>query len=152
MKDLENIIEQFVFSGQEPFKIAKGITKFIEDNFTPKKKEPKIPPIDWIKEWLELFPVGVKTGGKLVRSDSSGCDSKMNKFIKLHPAYSDKELILNVTREYIAEFEDNDYMYMKAATYFIDKKGEGSELAARCEEYLNKDIQEIEEKEQHYFL
>lgn len=154
MENLQKIIEQFVFSGQEPFKIADGITKYIEDNYVHKKKEPKIPPVTWIDEWVELFPAGVRTGGKLVKSDRKGCENKMNKFMKSYPAYRDKDLIFNVTREYVAEFAENDYMFMKSAIYFIDKLHEGSELAGRCEEYLNKDIQKtlLEEKEEQSFF
>lgn len=124
-------IQRFIFSGQEPFKIAENITKYISEKYTPIQE---VKGVDWIDEWLNIFPKGVKTGGKLVRSDAKICKSKMESFIKNYPQFNDKSLILNVTERYVKEFEQNDYMYMKAASYFIDKKGEGSELAARCEE------------------
>lgn len=87
---------------------------------------------DWISDWLELFPKGVKTGGKLLRSDKMGCLKKMEKFVK-ESGYS-SELIKAATSAYLEEREVDDYKYCKCATYFIDKKGEGSELAAWCEQ------------------
>lgn len=87
----------------------------------------------WFDSWMELWPSGVKTGGKLVKSDKKTCYTKMKKFLKDNK-YS-LDTILNVTQNYISEFEKNNYNFMKSATYFIDKKGEGSELAARCQDY-----------------
>lgn len=132
-EELLKDIQRFIFSGQEPFKIAENITKYISDRYV------YIPPmidkkVDWVDEWLNIFPKGVRTGGKLVRSDAKTCKSKMLTFLKNYPQFNDKDLIFNVTKRYVQEFAENDYMYMKAASYFIDKKGEGSELAARCEE------------------
>lgn len=92
----------------------------------------------WIAEWLDLFPEGVKSGGKLLRSDAKSCFIKMVKFVTEYPQYT-KETIFKVTSEYLSEKEKEDYAYTRCAIYYIDKKGEGSELAAACEAFISTD-------------
>lgn len=86
----------------------------------------------WITDWIELFPKGVKSGGKLLRSDKVGCLKKMRQFVKDYK-YS-KDLIFEATNNYLNEREKDGFKYCKSATYLIDKKGEGSELAALIED------------------
>lgn len=100
---------------------------------------------DWIDEWLDLFPKGVRSGGKLIRSDKKTCLSKMEKFIKEYK-YS-KDVILNATLMYLSEREREDYQYTKCATYFISKQHEGSELASWCDQ-----VQEAVNKNQSIIL
>lgn len=92
----------------------------------------------WIDEWIHLFPHGVKSGGKLLRSDRKECLKKMINLIK--ETKYDRDLIFHATRKYLKERAMNDYMYTKCATYFIHKKDEGSELAAQCETYKTDDL------------
>lgn len=96
----------------------------------------KISFAEWFNRWMDLWPKGVKTGGKLVRSDKEDCLKKMKAFIAKYK-YPHK-VIMTVTRQYIEDFEKQDYQFIKSATYFIDKRGEGSELAARCQDYKDK--------------
>lgn len=102
----------------------------------------------WIDNWLNLFPKGIKSGGKLVRSDRAGCIKKMQKFLKENKY--PPSLILEATEEYIREFEQRNFMYMLCATYFIDRQGVGSELAARCADMINTDKTEIVEQENFF--
>lgn len=90
---------------------------------------------DWFDEWIDLWPKGIKTGGKLIRSDKKDCFEKMKKFIKKYKHSSD--IILKATQNYLDEFEKQNYQFIKSATYFIDKRGEGSELAARCQDLID---------------
>ena len=94
-----------------------------------------------IKEWLELFPKGVKTGGKLLRSDAKGCLTKMKTFMKNYK-YSWDE-IMKATKAYLSEREKDDYQYTRAAIYFIGKHGQGSDLADWCEKIKEQDAEEI---------
>lgn len=77
---------------------------------------------DWIQEWRELFPKGVKTGGYPVRGSKGGCTKKMKAFIKVNKGVG-KALIFDATRKYIAEKASQRYQYMKMADYFISKDG-----------------------------
>lgn len=99
--------------------------------------------LEWVKEWLELFPKGVKTGGKLIRSDLKGCMNKMRSFIKDYPQYSIRE-IFDATQQYLDKKEQDEWAYTRAAIYFIGKKGEGSDLASWCEN-LNNSVGDLKE-------
>lgn len=52
---------------------------------------------EFIKEYRELFPRGIRSGGYLLKGSASGCAKKMRKFIYEHPEYS-KEIILTATK------------------------------------------------------
>lgn len=129
--NLSDIITNILRTAEEDQQCSK-IVEFIEENFTAKKANQ----IDWIDEWLDLFPRGVKSGGKLLRSDRNACLTKMSKFVKANKY--PKDLIMRVTQDYLYERSLEDYSFTKCATYLIDKQGEGSELAALCEGALTK--------------
>lgn len=103
----------------------------------PENKSPEY----WIDEWLDLFPKGVKSGGKLVRSDRTGCLKKMIKFIKDYK-YS-KDTIIGATRQYIEERRRDGWKYIRCAVYIIEKLGAGSDLAALCENYKEEESQTV---------
>ena len=84
--------------------------------------------IDWLTEWLELFPEKNQNG--VLRSNEADCINKMHAFIKKYK-YS-KEIIMAATKSYIIDESTKGYKYTKRAMYFIDKRGEGSLLAAWC--------------------
>lgn len=85
----------------------------------------------WVKEWYNLFPKGVKSGGYYVKSDLSGCIKRMKKFQAQHPEFS-QQTILNATKNYIENCAKKGYQYMKIAPYFIEKDGV-SMLAGECD-------------------
>jgi len=123
---------------------ANELEEFINDNFQPIQKKTKI---EWIDEYLALFPPKIKPAGKLLRSDRNGCLKKMEKFINENKHYP-KEVILEATTQYIAERAKEDYAYTMTASYFINKEGRGSELAARCQAVLD----EIQAEENGYII
>lgn len=75
---------------------------------------------DWIQDWRELFPAGIKSGGYPVRSPKSGCAAKMKVFIKKNKDVT-KEIIFTATKKYVAERALKRYEYMTLAHYFISK-------------------------------
>lgn len=85
---------------------------------------------DWIREWRELWPKGITSGGYPVRSDLPGITKKMKSFLRKN-SYSKEEIIL-ATKLYLKEREENSWSYMKLAGYFIEKDGE-SVLASFCD-------------------
>jgi len=93
---------------------------------------------EWIEEWVDLFPRGVKSGGKLLRSPAKDCFPKMVLFIKKY-GY-DRDMIFYATREYLKEQSYKDFAYTRCAIYFIGKKDEGSDLAAWCEKCKDADL------------
>lgn len=124
------------------FELTPNGKLFVEHLDSMNKPPKKEGVSEWFDEWLDLFPAGVKTGGKLVRSDAKACLKKMETFVK-ERGFS-KDVIMQATKEYLEEFEANNYAFVKSATYFIDKRGEGSELAARCENLKQKPKDEFE--------
>ena len=155
--NLKEEIEKIVYSGNEPEIIVDRLIKLIDGNYELSKggkdslKKAVSKDVEqWIDEWLNIFPVGVKSGSKLVRSDKNMCLKKMVDVVMSSPYY--KETILEATKQYVESFRKDNYMYMKCATYFISKDREGSELIAMCDKLtLTKDsgvsITEITESE-----
>lgn len=132
-----NKSEKIIF---ENLQIEEKFRIFVEKKDKPEK--------DWINEWLEMFPKGVKSGGYYIKTDLNGCRKKMRKFTSTHPEYT-KETIIKATQNYINRCEHNGYQYMKIAPYFIEKDGV-SMLAGECEaiitnidEYNNDNIKQI---------
>lgn len=107
------------------------ISHFIEKPFISKTAKEKVE--DWIDEWYELWPRGVKSGGNmLVRSDKNGCLNKMRKFVKEYPEY-DKGIIIRATKNYLDHLRMNNWAFIQAAHYYISKNNI-SNLAAACED------------------
>ena len=91
---------------------------------------------DWIDEWFELFPKGIKNGAYLIRSDKMGCLNKMQSFVKKYPQYN-KDIILKATSDYIDYYRMKNWAYMMLAHYFINKNNV-SALASSCEQILDR--------------
>lgn len=89
----------------------------------------------WINEWRNLFPEGVKSGGRPVRGTKSGCLTKMRAFIN-RTGYSKLD-IFYATQAYIAERKKDGYKFLICADYFISKDG-NSVLEAYCEDMANR--------------
>lgn len=68
---------------------------------------------NWITEWRDLWPKGVTSGGYPVRADAASITKKMKAFVKKH-GY-DKDKIITITKEYIAEKEAQNWAYIKTA-------------------------------------
>lgn len=87
---------------------------------------------EWIDEWRELFPAGVKSGGYNIRTDKNGCLKKMSAFVKNYPKFT-KELIFEATKYYLAVQKKEQYKFCQLAHYFI-LKNDNSTLGSFCEE------------------
>lgn len=101
---------------------------------------------DWIESWRELFPVGVKSGGRPVKGDKKGVLKKMKVFVKENPKTT-KEDIFRATKNYILEKKQSDYKFMICADYLINKDG-SSILSSLIEtlEYDSSNSSIIEER------
>ena len=105
---------------------------------------------DWIEEWVDIFPRGVKNrSGKVLKQPALAVLKKMRNFVKLYKY--DVATIFDATKAYIRNGEDNDFKYTRANIFFIDKQGEGSDLAAWCEKVLSGQLflEELEEEEDY---
>ena len=97
---------------------------------------------DWIEEWRELFPAGVKTGGYYVRGSKAGCLKKMKTFLKYNKTVT-KGQVMSATKLYIAESRARRFSYMKMADYFINKDGT-SMLESYLEQSQSKSVIEFD--------
>lgn len=88
--------------------------------------------VEWIDEWRDLFPKGVKSGNRPVRGDKKGVHTKMKIFVKQNPKVT-KEQIIDATRQYVFDSNLKAYKFMICADYFINKNG-SSMLGAMIED------------------
>jgi len=98
----------------------------------------------FVNIWYELWPVGVRPNGYLVRSGKKPVEKKLRKFVKEYPEF-DEEVILEATAQYVKQYQLKGYSFMKTASYFIYKDGE-STLAGECEKYIatpKRDIDDV---------
>jgi hypothetical protein len=101
-----------------------------------KEKEKISKHLQWIDEWYDLFPAGVKTGGRhYVKSSKNSCETKLLKFIREYKY--EKDVIIQATKNYLDNAAKNNYEYMSTAPHFI-YKFDNSILSGYCEEVLNK--------------
>lgn len=119
------------------FNLLEVTDKFLEDfPQNPEVKTIKVNILnsdDFIQEWFDLWPKGIKSGGYYLRTDLLGCSKKMTKFCNNYPEYT-KERILEATKSYLDKYKIKGYDYCKLAPYFIEKDGI-STLAGECENY-----------------
>jgi hypothetical protein len=117
----------------------KGFIKLVEGGFA---KRPKLSRLldsvletseveSWIEEWRNLWPSGVKSGGKLVKGSKTDCVKKMKEFLA-RTNYSKNE-VFAATLAYVTERKNHGYKYMSLSNYFIQKKND-SPLEAWCEQ------------------
>lgn len=92
-------------------------------------------PANWIDEWYNLWPNGIKSSGYYVKTDKYSCIKKLQKFRRKYPMYS-KTVIIDATRNYINRMGLANYAFMRLAPYFIEKDGI-STLAGECEQLIN---------------
>jgi hypothetical protein len=101
-------------------------------------------PDTWIDEWIELFPRGIRTFGKLVRSDKPSCLRKMKIF--MHEYGYNKDTILKATKAYLDVKAQENYVATRCAVYFIYRvetsiKDKVSDLASWCDQVLHEEEQ-----------
>lgn len=123
-------IEKINFDEQ----IAEVKPEIIEED---EDELPDTGPIQVVSEWdkfvqnfRNIFPKGVTTGGKYVRSSSKDCEKKLKQFIKEYEF--ENETILKATEKYVSRYQMQGYKFMKTASYFI-LKDKVSALADECE-------------------
>jgi hypothetical protein len=127
--DYSKLLHEPDLSRYLPFLQARGFIKISADGIIPRqplidlfKEEVNSNNVkEWIQEWRLLWPEGVKTMGRPVRGDKSGCLKKMTTFIKSERVTKDE--IFEATKIYVFEKKRDDYKAMTCADYFINKDG-----------------------------
>jgi hypothetical protein len=96
---------------------------------------------DFVNEWYNLWPTGIKSGGYYIKTSKLACSKNLKKFFKEHPEYT-QEIVLKATKKYLEDMERQSYKYIKLAPYFIYKDSI-STLESCCMNYNN--IDEVED-------
>jgi len=95
--------------------------------------------IDYIAQYLEMFPKGKLPSGKSARVNRKDIERTFTWFFKNYN-YS-WDIVLQATAHYLDTYEVNNYLYMRNSQYFIGKtnpdKTKESELANYCELILS---------------
>lgn len=121
---------------------AKGFVKDLPDGIILRKKTLDLFNVivptktkdleEFVENYRNLFPSGVKSGNRLVKGDKFGCLSKLRNFTVKYPEYT-KEEVLEATKIYIDLCRKRNYDKMTSADYFIEKD-KVSMLASYCED------------------
>jgi hypothetical protein len=113
------------------------ITKKGVDVFAKKSKKEAAKQEDlyeFVEKYRQLFPDGIKSMGRIAKTDAYSCINKFKSFKKKFKFT--EEQILEATRQYIALKKRVNYDKITCSDYFIEKNG-ASMLASYCEN-LNK--------------
>lgn len=84
---------------------------------------------DWIEQWVNLWPKGIKSGGYYVKPNKQDALSNMQKFVKKYKFTKDQ--IFEATGNYLKEKERDNWAYCMLGSYFI-MKNNMSQLANYC--------------------
>lgn len=132
IKDLEE--KKFVKNQDEGIIIRKRGIDLFDSKLA--KRNPKMD--DFVDKYRELFPAGIKSGGRLIKGDRIGCLNKLKAFKLKYPEFTEED-VLEATKSYLKDKKKTNYDRTICADYFISKEGL-SMLASYCENYkLEKD-------------
>ena len=91
--------------------------------------------LERVHEYRNLFPNMKLPSGKVARSNIEDLKKKMAQFFAKYPRY-DWDMVYRATQAYIDAFRQNQFLYMKNASYYISKDRE-SDLASDCQFLLD---------------
>ncbi len=102
------------------------------DLFTNKMPNKQKDLEDFVEKYRNLFPQGVKSGGRIVKGDKQGCLAKIKRFNSKYSEYTQQD-ILDATKAYLDLKRKVNWDKCVCADYFILKDGL-SMLAGYCED------------------
>lgn len=102
--------------------------------------------LDNIKKYRLFFPGGKLPSGKPARVNIKTLENGFRWFFENYDFTWDQ--VLKATAQYVNEYEDKDYMYMKTSQYFLSKEDRNkiktSELADYCD-MINEGFKPVED-------
>lgn len=115
----------------------KAIKLFKTDKIPLKKEDFDA----FVEKYRNIFPEGVKSGARPLRSDRVSCKKKLLKFQEMYPDYTQEE-ILDATKAYIDLKRKEAYKFTTCADYFIIKEG-SSILASYVEDIRLRGLKKV---------
>lgn len=114
----------------------KGQNKVAKSNL---EKVAKVEIIEWIDDWLALFPKGMnKKLGYDIHGNKSECINRMSKFRRDNFDKYNSETIILATKLYLKEQERNKWAFTKKNVKFIYDEN-GSMLENYCDKIVEED-------------
>lgn len=107
-----------------------------DENVEKCKKLITVEELNWIEEWINLWPEGIKSGGYYVRSSKAAILQNMKKFMDQHD-YTDRTII-HATTNYLEEMRHKGYSGIQLAHNFIEKN-KNSSLEVYCRQFTRLD-------------
>lgn len=103
------------------------------------EKTAKVEVVQWIDEWLSLFPKGLnKIIGYDIHGNRTECINRMSKFRRDNFDRFNKDTIIKATKLYLKERERERWQYSKKNVKFIYDEN-GSMLDNYCERIIEND-------------
>lgn len=119
--------------------IVNNKTKSIIQSKTQVDKTVTIEVLEWLNEWLDLFPKGLnKIIGYDVHGNKNECHKRMSKFRKDNFEIYNKDIIIKATKLYLNEREKERWQYCKKNVKFIYDEN-GSMLENYCDRIIRND-------------
>lgn len=116
----------------------KGQNKVAKSNL---EKVAKVEIIEWIDDWLALFPKGMnKKLGYDIHGNKSECINRMSKFRRDNFDKYNSETIILATKLYLKEQERNKWAFTKKNVKFIYDEN-GSMLENYCDRIVEGDYE-----------
>lgn len=110
-----------------------------------------IPP-EKIIEFNELFPaIKIPTSKKYARCSVREVESAFIAFFKAVGDRYSWEIILQATQNYVSEYEQNNWEYMKRSKYFIRRQNNDRSNEFELEEYCERVLTGEQEETKHNF-
>lgn len=137
------------------FKDNKEVIQYgpIKQSKTEIKNFVQLEVIQWIDEWLSLFPKALyKTIGYDVHGNKTECLKRMITFRTEHYLHYTKDIIINATKTYLKERQRESYSFTKKNSKFIYDK-DGSILENYCDRIVTegfKDEEEVKGRIKHF--
>ena len=124
--------------------VAKGTEYILIPEFKPKTSKiaqdyPKL-----LQDYADLWPKGVKSGGRLIRKTTASLDTKLKAFINRRKDIP-YQAILDGTEAYLNSQKAKGWEYTISSDYFILKNG-SSELESYAELAMSGDLPNSESK------
>lgn len=101
-----------------------------------------------LNEYRALFPSGKLPSGKPARVNVKTLENGFRWFFENYD--HTWEDILKATAQYVNEYEDKQYMYMKTSQYFLSKEDKSKVKTSELADYCDMIKEGFERKEDHF--
>lgn len=149
----EQFLDRFAESDGDGTKIinytdADTIWEFFQPHLK-KQSKPKIVldiPLDKVKEFNELWPKEKLPTGKHGRCSQSELVTSFNWFFKIHPTFTDWNIILQAAEAYTREREAESWNYTRRSKYFIRKQLDDKSFVSDLSEYYERIVNGVSDE------